>query len=164
MNSHPFSRGSMIKKIKLLIGILVLVVSYFSQRNIDDRSFVYNPFIATSYFELEGRDLENKTSQEHFIILKSLFIESVYEILLKEDLRSFSKVLEELKKPFVNFWIVKELIELVVNNVVYLFIDTKRYFGTLKILTTLVTFLFISLLYFKLYLKTYHPSVIVLRC
>lgn len=127
-----------------------------------ERDIGYNFFISFSFFDLEETNSQNLSVDTG--LLKSIFFETIHTILVKEDLRTFKPILDALKKPFVNFWIVNSVICLVATKVVYIFFDSKRYFKVPVSLVNIVTLLFITLFYFKLHLKTHKTTLLVLRC
>ncbi|MEO0224002.1 MAG: hypothetical protein ABIL76_02780 [candidate division WOR-3 bacterium] len=152
----------MIKKIIVLFLFFVLCIGNFNKKFLyTEKDIGYNFFISFSFFSLEEENLENISLNTY--LLKNIFFETIYNILVKEELISFKPILNELEKPFVNFWIVKAFFYLLFNKIVCIFLELKRHFKipvVIKIITLLFTFLF----YFKLHLKTNKVTPLVLRC
>ncbi|MEN3014176.1 MAG: hypothetical protein ABDH23_06175 [Endomicrobiia bacterium] len=148
------------KKILVLLVGVVLYISYISEKKLN-----YNPsdfFVFVSFSNFEDRDYENKLLNTEFS--KKVFIECLYSLLIKEELKSFSYIAKELKKPFVKLWITKEILVKILKELFYIWTDVKKNFCLSKISIICLTILFVSLSYLKLNLKTYQKIFLVLRC
>lgn len=153
----------MVKKVIVLLTLFVLSTGSFYKRCVYTEKDIECNFLFSFYCLFDLEDVNSQNFVLNTSLLKNIFFETIYTILVKEDLRSFQTILEELKRPFVNFWIISNVAYLVLNEVVYVFFELKKHFEVPTVVSV-VTFLFVFLFYFKLYLKTYKPILLVLRC
>ncbi len=105
----------------------------------------------------------NNSSQSNNL-LRSLFVYSIYQEFVKEELRSFKSITSILSKPFVNFWIVNETIEFLSKQVLYLISEIRKLYCAILTVFVRTTLLFVFLFYYKTHLKTYRFTPMVLRC
>lgn len=150
----------MIKKIMLsFLGLCIFVILT------QEPSFYPNNEIASIGLSLSfSNQLELNATVQSIELLKSLFVYSIYQEFVKEELRSFKSITAILSKPFVNLWIVKEIIKFLSKQILYLIVEIRKLYIP-KVSTLLkTTLLFVFLFYFKTRLKTYRFTPMVLRC
>lgn len=146
-----------------LLGLLIFIflpINYLSHQNFD---LIQRNFVSINFFDT--RDFNNQPFYSYDNVLKQLFIQNLYTHFVIEELESFKSITAILVKKFVNFWFVSESIKIVVEKLVYLFKEIRKFFGIVyKLLFSFVISNFF-LFYFKTHLKI-HPTCcgMVLRC
>ncbi len=150
----------MIKKIMLyFLGLCIFVILT------QEPSFYQNDEITSIGVSLSfSHQLEFNTTAQSIELLKSLFVYSIYQEFVKEELRSFKSITALLSKPFIKFWIVKEVIKFLSKQFLYLVVEIRKIYTPTVATLLKTTLLFVFLFYFKTHLKTYRFAPMVLRC
>ena len=154
---------------RLVLSFVVLFVVFSTVGNVKrgvilSTDFVReNIFLPTSIFYFDSRDKDNLPQPNDVLCL--LFVETIYEKFVKDELPTFKVITDILSRPFVNFWIVKDVINFVLRSVHYIINETKKFTFVTKVVCTVSAFLpFVLLTYFKTHLKTRRLAPMVLRC